>query len=491
MAQENLQCKEKLLNWFKSNNHGGENSRIAQAFDEQLEEAFKKLDKYCFNWRVGHEVTKDGYAYRLYLDKDGCKISLFYPEDSEQLGFVPDQIEKRDYAYAEKEKDLAHDKEEMIQWFDEHTQFDLKSDQAKEFVSQLDETYQNFEYKGSMWLIGKNLTKEGEPLLISKDNITRAYRFVNQVEEEELGFEDDKVLYQTYDYAEKPEDLEVELDIAKQDYDNEKDAKAADFLQKAWDSISVVEQAGDYREPRKKKEIDNFEYYVNQAKALNPDEENVRQTIVDYEEYLEGWWKRKFDGSKRDLIVVSIVAVLFVVSITFSTLGAVFGGLAGSGDDKGAVAEQVESLEPPDTKEQTGEAAPATSTEISNTDDEPSVFMKIIGGLLMLIFNLLYIGSFVGYYWAKKAPVWLIDKRNENPSRRPISRFFARFTGGLATTTYVEKVRYSDGRTETRTDPFSGPVMALFTWLIYYWVFLTLVPLWTIISYLRNYVWYR
>ncbi len=491
MAQENSQCKEKFLNWFKRNNQEGENSRIVQGFGEQLDEAFKNLDKYCFNWQVGHEVTRDGYAYRLYLDKNGCKISLFYSEDAEQLGFDPDQIVKRDYSIAEKEKDLAHDKEEMIKWFDEHTKFELQSNQAMEFVSQLDETYQNFEFKGSMWLIGKNLTKVGEPLLISKDNITRAYRFVNEVEEGELGFEDDKVLYQVYDYAEKPEDLEADLDLTKQDYGDEKDAKAADYLQKAWDSISVIEQAGDYREPRKKREIDNFEYYVNQAKSLNPADENVRQTITDYEEYLEGWWKRKYDGSKRDLIVVAIVAVLFVFSITFSTLGGVFGAFSGSGEEKAATTEQVENQDSQAADPQPGELDASPGVDVTKADDDPSVFAKILGILFMIIFNLLYIGSYVGYYWAKKAPVWLIDKRNENPVRRPISRFFARFTGGLATTTYVEKVHYSDGRTETRSDSFTGPVMALFTWFFYYGVFLTLVPLWTIISYLRNYVWYK
>jgi hypothetical protein len=118
------------------------------------------------------------------------------------------------------------------------------------------------------------------------------------------------------------------------DYKNPNDQKAYEQLKKAWESLSSPENIKalnqrtlfddikyneNTRIPATKKEIANFEYYLNGAKAADPMANELKEDIELFRNYLKFWKKRKFAGSNK-LLVLSLIITLFILGIQISAI---------------------------------------------------------------------------------------------------------------------------------------------------------------------------
>lgn len=441
-------CKEKVTSWIRENIKEDENNQRIQQFIQEVESALEKTEEYWTSWEVGYNITQDENAYRLYIDRELCKIRYFSPHLADNYKIDPEQILHDSFTYEEKDKMMEKKKEEYLATFLEKTIFTEESEKTKEFIAQLEDALKNKEKYETSWIIGKKLTHEQKPFYIVKNDISGGYRFLSE-EEEELS-EDEEILYETFEYPEKPEDIEEETE---EEYQEENNKNAEAYLVKANDSIS--EKDG-YLIPKSKKKIDRFKENLEKAKQEQPTAKELLEEIDTLEGYLKEWEKREYYGSNTELYVVVGFIILIVI---------------------GQLTRLVE-----------------FSHDTNEPETEKSAFLIIYGILLY--------ASLAGFYWSRKAPRWLIDKRKNRAFKFNPTGFFGKISfsflnliGGLPADSYKETAYYSDGSKSENTSmgPFGLLAGGVFAFTIIFWIaylhfFILLLPFWAAIGLLRNYV---
>jgi hypothetical protein len=232
---------------------------------------------------------------------------------------------------------------------------------------------------------------------------------------------------------------EVHLD-KDQEFDNEKDAQAAELLNNAWEALTVVDRANGYREPVRKNELDQFEERLEKAKQLQPSDDHLNETIAECESYLRDWKNRKFSGSKKLLIVSVIFGVYLVVHFV----------------------------------------------------------LLIFGGPLFAEFptyiGIIYLAGMGGYYWAYSPPAWLRDSKNIT-GKIGILNLFSMLTRSYSKRP-VEYTEYQDGYGNKTHDDWGskamnrGAITALL-WILNLVITVLIMPLVSLTGALRFYVFYK
>lgn len=446
MEYNKKDCKEKMTSWILKNIKEDEKKERTQHFIKEVENALAKTGQYFTSWEVGYNVTQDNYAYRLYIDNKVCKIRAIKQKAADNIDLEINKIVSNSYSYEEKKNVIEKQKEKIIKRFLEETKLTEESNQTQVFIKQLKSSLENQEEYGSSWLIGENLTHEGKALYIMKDNIGTGWSFLDGEVEEEA--EKDQIIHKTFNYPEKPEDFEEE-------YKEENNENAEAYLDKAYNSVSKKDG---YIIPKSKKQIDRFKENLEKAKQEQPTAKELLDEINELEGYLEDWQKRAYYGNNTELYIVVGFIILIVI---------------------GQLTRLV-----------------SCSSDTSEPETEKSAFLIIYGILLY--------ASVAGFYWSRKAPNWLIDKRKSrtlkfNPTGffGKISFFFMNLMGGLPADSYTETTYYSDGSKSENTTmgPFGLAASGVLAFTIIFWIaylhfFILLLPFWVAVGFLRNYVFY-
>jgi len=241
----------------------------------------------------------------------------------------------------------------------------------------------------------------------------------------------------------------------EEEYQEENNKNAEAYLEKANDSISDKDG---YLIPKSKKQIDYFKENLEKAKQEQPTAKELLEEIDTLEGYLKEWEEREYYGSNSELYVVVGFIILIVI---------------------GQLTRLV-----------------SCSSDTGEPETEKSAFLIIYGILLY--------ASFAGFYWSRKAPKWLIDKRKNRTLKFNPTGFFGKISfsflnliGGLPADSYKETTYYSDGSTSENTSmgPFgllAGGFIAftIIFWIAYLHFFILLLPFWVAVGFLRNYVFY-
>jgi len=91
---------------------------------------------------------------------------------------------------------------------------------------------------------------------------------------------------------------------------SETDQKAEDLLDQAFRVWTVVETDEEneieYRKPTKKKQIEESQLLIDEAKALNSDNKWVKNRIVELQEVVDSGKQKVFDGNYK-LMIASVI----------------------------------------------------------------------------------------------------------------------------------------------------------------------------------------
>jgi len=330
-------------------------------------------------------------------------------------------------------------KQEAMDWIKENNKWGHDGGKfLTEFEAKLDEAIQKQETIATTWIMGGGLSKDGSPyqlqwftgfFLADKISVERAKEF--NVEEMQI--------------------ITMERDIlTSTKFEDNKGSKISDevseFINKAWNSVSSVFPGSEEKEPISLEEMNGFKMWVEKAKSVSDKTDNDNEVIKHAEDTISIWEERKFDGATRDLKVLLILYgfAIVVKIITFFT---------------GSV-----------------------SNINSNVEQSTSIFSTIVG-LIML-------AGIVGYYWAYKAPVWLIDLRNSGPRKR-LSDFFAKIAKRAFHTKVYNVTTYSDGSKTSSPSFLAGPIASFIIWCIYYFIFFQFIYIFTGYAAVKNYILYK
>ncbi|NQU06071.1 MAG: hypothetical protein HQ568_08260 [Calditrichaeota bacterium] len=98
--------------------------------------------------------------------------------------------------------------------------------------------------------------------------------------------------------------------------------------------------------------------------------------------------------------------------------------------------------------------------------------------------------STIFYYYASRAPRWLVDARNRKVRAGKMMQTLGwSFVAKLAQSDRSYRVKWSDGSTTTEQE-FGGTLMALIIMITYFSINTMLVPFRAVFNYYRNYVKY-
>lgn len=328
-------------------------------------------------------------------------------------------------------------KQDAMKWIQENNNWGADAPIVQDFEKMLDTAIQKQDTTATTWIFGKGLIKDGSYHrlqlfggLFIEDNISDEEAKKHNVEVAQIITLERGIKTTKFEEQEK----------------SEINDKVWEYINNAWNSVSSAFPGSEDKEPISLKEINDFKMWTDKAKSVANKNEEDNKIIKHAEETISIWEERKFDGPKRDLnVLLGIYGFAVIVKIiTFFT---------GS---------------------------------VSNINANSEQSFSILGTLIGIIM----LSGTIGYYWANKAPVWLIDLRNSG-LRKSLSDFFARIAKRAFHTTVYNVTTYSDGSTTKSPSPFSGSIASVFIWLIYYYIFLQFIPVFTGYAALRNYVSYK
>lgn len=290
------------------------------------------------------------------------------------------------------------------------------------------------------------------------------------------------------------------------------DYLAAEILDRAFNTFSVEAMDGGGRQPGSRKEVEEVKDMMQQARNANPKDPELIDSIGQYEEICEEAYERRFVGYWWLMALVGVVALYFLYT-GISNLGT-------AGDILPARAEQmmdreIESLGDyldrmkvaHDTvKEKNAEYIEERQErldELSKMDTEDYMkeikkrdrarnWRNIRRGLFWTIMIVLY-------YLASKPPVFLINKRQRqmaitsksaNIFKKIIFFLLGVFIAMPATqrTVVVDSFGSAVGSYDELSPMLMIKILGIFIVVAFViWLAMMLLPLLTIINYLRNY----
>ncbi len=322
-------------------------------------------------------------------------------------------------------------KQEALQWIKANNKFGPEAPFVSDFEGMIAKAIEQQDTKITTWIMGGGLSKDGFPYKLIWHP---EYFTAHKISREEAGVEAMQLV--TFE-REIPNSAKIDEssheDVTDEVWEN---------LSKAWDSISIVEPETDGREPTSKKELDDFKMWVSKAKNVAHKNENDDALIDNTENLIAAWEKKHFDGVKRDLIVLLVLFGLMIAVNFIDLINGNFGG---------------------------GEEG---------------------FNFVMFFLGVIWLAGAAGYYWANQTPRWLLDLRNAGPRNR-ISDYFARWAKKTFHTTVYNVTTYSDGTVERRPSLLSGPFASSVIWLIYYYLFLQFIPIWSGYAALKNHVLFK
>ena len=331
-------------------------------------------------------------------------------------------------------------KQEAMDWIKANNRWGNESGKfLAEFEVKLDDAIKKQDNVATTWIMGGGLSGDGSPyqlqwftgfFLADKISVERAKEF-NVEEMQIITMERDIVTTTKFEENEES------------NFSNE----VSENINKAWDSISSIFPDSDEKEPISLEEINNFKMWVDKAKSVQNKTADDDLIIKDSEEAILIWEERKFDGAKRDLIVLLVLYgfAIFIKIITFFS----------------------------------GEIVTKTNVNV----EQNTSFLGTVIGLIML-------AGIIGYYWAYKAPVWLIDLRNSGPRKR-LSDFFAKIAKRAFHTKVNNVTTYSDGSKTSSPSFLAGPIASFIIWCIYYYIFFQFIFIFTGYAAVKNYILYK
>lgn len=329
-------------------------------------------------------------------------------------------------------------------------------------------------------------------------------------------------------FKDAPTDEEPE----KEDW-NETDQKAADLLDQAFRVWTVVETDEEneieYRKPTKKKQIEESQKLIDEAKALNSDNEWVKNRIVELQEVVDSGKQRVFDGNYK-LMIASVILSFFMFILpglkSCSKAGEItlqqainyrqnritsYNTSLERATERITQLEKGEEANPALTKTQIKDELKSKKKSIKNYTKELKKYNKMSDKKMLSIRKasarkhgwgtfwrgIFYLICVVLYYFVCFTPQFVFDKRKTEQKIlavggnivksiwNGISNFMINQPGSFTT-----RYKYSDGHTEDETaiNPFpiigialkiGGPIL----WYIFNMLFL---PVIVIVKYVRN-----
>ncbi len=285
-------------------------------------------------------------------------------------------------------------------------------------------------------------------------------------------------------------------------------AKATDLLDDIYDSYSIELEDGESRLPGSIKEIKRGEEILAEVKALNCEDEEVKEHIEQTEFVLSESQKRKFAGSKWIMIVLGLFIVVMMYMSVYEPLTsentvAMAGKMlkANIRSYEGTVARYKNLPDTDPNKEERLEYAqerlaefkeftPETyKEELDSRDTSNAISNFFQWGFWALML--------VAYYFASMSPQFLIDKRLAQMNlavkggsvvKKIVFAFLGFFIAMPSVT--ETRVHWSDGSKSTEYG-FEGLIIKLIGILVIVavviWAMMFMLPWLIIINYLRNY----
>ena len=328
-------------------------------------------------------------------------------------------------------------KQDVMNWIQENNKWGSESEYVSDFEKMLDTAIEKGDTTATTWIIGKGLTKDG---LNYRLQWFAGLFLVDSISDEEAKKFN----------VEEMQTATLERKIKTIRFEEEKKSKISEkvweYINNAWNSVSSAFPGSEDKEPISLEEINDFKMWTEKAKGVANKNEEDNQIIKNAEEAISVWEERKFDAPKRDVIVLLSLYGFAVIIKTISFF--------------------------------TG--------SVSNIDANPEQSFSILGTLISIIM----LAGIIGYYWAYKAPVWLIDLRN-SVGRRSLSDFFARIAKRAFHTTVYNVTTYSSGRVEKTPNILAGPIASFAIWCAYYIIFFQFIYIFTGVAVLKNYVFYK
>lgn len=290
------------------------------------------------------------------------------------------------------------------------------------------------------------------------------------------------------------------------------DYVAAEILDRAFNTFSVEAMDGSGRQPGSRSEVEEVKDMMQQARNANPKDPEIIDTIGQYEEICEEAYERRFVGYKWLMVLVGVVALYFLYA-GFSKLGT-------AGDVMPVRAEQMMNSEIERVGDYLDRMKVAHDTvkeknteyiekqqerldELSKMDTEDYIkeitkrdrarnWRNIRRGVFWSLMIVLY-------YFASRPPVFLINKRQRqmaftSKSANVFKKIIFFLLGIFIAMPSFDRTVVVDsfGSVVGSYDEISPGLIIkivgiLFIVAFIIWLAMILLPVLTIINYLRNY----
>ncbi len=290
------------------------------------------------------------------------------------------------------------------------------------------------------------------------------------------------------------------------------DAKAAELLDKAFDTFQVEAMDGSGRQPGSKKEVEEVKVLMRKAREAQPKDAELLETISLYEDICEEAYERRFVGYKWLMILVGLVALYFLYA-GISKLGTA--GDVSPADAKNRMTNEIEQIsEYMDRMEAAHDTVKEKNAdfieereermeELAGMDTED--YMKEITrqkrsrnwrNIRRGVFWSLMI---VLYYFASRPPVFLINRRQRqmmftsksaNAFKKVIVFLLGIFIAmpSFDRTVVVDSFGSVVGTYDEISPGLIIKIMGIVIVIVFViWVAVMMLPILTIINYLRNY----
>jgi len=328
-------------------------------------------------------------------------------------------------------------------------------------------------------------------------------------------------------FKDAPTDQEPE----KEDW-NETDQKAADLLEQAFRIWTVVETDEEnnieYRKPTKKKQIEESQKLIDEARELNSSDEWVKNRIVELQDVVDSGKQKVFDGNYKLMIAGVIFAFLFFVLPGLKSCSHVKditlqkaittrqSRIASYNSSLEKATERITQLEkgveanPALTKSQIKDELKSKKKSIKNYNKQLKKYNNMTDKKMLRVMKsdvrksgwgsfwrgIFYLICVVLYYFVCFTPQFVFDKRQTErniiaKSTGFLSKFWSIFTNALINTpTTTTRYRYSDGSTRDETDinlaPIIGLLLKIGVPILWYIFNMLLLPVIVIVKYVRN-----
>jgi len=372
------------------------------------------------------------------------------------------------------------------------------------------------------------ITEETEEDIDEFDFLIKEF-YNNSNEGEKKMSSDSKVDTSKIDdyFSDAPTDVEPETEGW-----SEVDQKAHDLLEQAFQVWTVVETDEEneieYRKPTKKKQIEESQILIDEAKALNSDNEWIKNRIVELQEVVDSGKKKVFDGSYK-LMIASVILAFFMFVLpglkSCSRVGDItllqatnsrqsritsYNSSLERANERIIQLEKGEEANPGLTKSQIKDELKSKKKSIKNYNKELKKYNDMSDKKMLKKMKasrrnagwkhfwrgIFYLICVALYYFVCFTPQFVFDKRQAERNiiagtTNFLSSIWSVFTNALINTPNTStRYRYSDGSTRTESDlnvaPLIGLALKIGGPIIWYIFNMFLLPIIVIVKYVRN-----